>query len=232
MSYRFVPSPTTTAVSLGGMHRFFIKTPWIVKKCFPRYHWSFPPKDKEVYLTFDDGPHPTITPWVLELLARYGAKATFFCIGDNVARYPDTYHRILSEGHSVGNHTQNHLNGWRVPVEAYIDNITQAAQHIHSTLFRPPYGRIRAAALPGLNQLFHGKEQVIMWDVLSADFDRDFSPERCLKNVLSNTEPGSIVVFHDSEKAYPNLEYILPRVLKHFSEQGYQFKRIEEKKSQ
>ena len=210
------------------MHRFFIKTPWIVKKYFPRYTWTLPAAGNEAYLTFDDGPHPTITPWVLELLAQYGAKATFFCIGENVVRYPDTYRRILAEGHSVGNHTQHHPNGWQVPTARYIDNIREAAQHIDSTLFRPPYGRIKGEHLPYINDLFHGKAQVIMWDVLSADFDTGFSPERCLQNVLKNTVPGSIIVFHDSEKAYPNLAYSLPVVLKHFSEQGYRFKRIEQ----
>lgn len=212
------------------MHRYFIKTPWIVKKCFPRYTWSIPSNDNEVYLTFDDGPHPTITPWVLEQLAKYDAKATFFCIGDNVVMYPDTYRRLLAEGHSVGNHTQNHLNGWNVPPATYIDNIRQAAAHIHSTLFRPPYGRIRSASVPGIKSLLGEAVQIIMWDVLSADFDRGFTPEQCLKNVLANTAAGSIIVFHDSEKAYPNLEYILPRVLEYLSSKGYQFKRIEERR--
>lgn len=213
------------------MHRYFIKTPWIVKKCLPRYTWRIPTTANEVYLTFDDGPHPTITPWVLEQLARYGAKATFFCIGDNVEKYPDTYYRLIEEGHSVGNHTQNHLNGWQVPPATYIENIRQAADHISSSLFRPPYGRIRSACLPGIKSLLGDRVQIIMWDVLSADFDRGFSPEHCLRNVLANTEAGSIIVFHDSEKAYPNLEYILPRILENLSNKGYQFKRIEEKKS-
>jgi peptidoglycan-N-acetylglucosamine deacetylase len=210
------------------MHRFFIKTPWIVKRYFPRYTWTLPATGNEAYLTFDDGPHPTITPWVLDLLAQYGAKATFFCIGENVARYSDTYRRILAEGHSVGNHTQNHPNGWQVPAAQYIENIREAARHIDSSLFRPPYGRIKGEHLPYINDVFHGKAQVIMWDVLSADFDPAFKPERCLQNVLKNTEPGSIIVFHDSEKAYPNLAYCLPVVLKHFSERGYRFKRIEQ----
>lgn len=213
------------------MHRYFIKTPWIVKKCFPRYTWSIPPTAAEVFLTFDDGPHPTITPWVLEQLAAYGAKATFFCIGENVEKYPDTYRRLIAEGHSVGNHTQNHLNGWKVPPAAYLDNIREATAHIQSTLFRPPYGRIRSAVVPGINNLLGGQAQIIMWDVLSADFDRGFTPEQCLNNVLANTVAGSIIVFHDSEKAYPNLEYILPRVLENLSNKGHQFKRIDERGS-
>lgn len=231
MSRRIIHAPQRRGVSLLPMHRYFIKTPWIVKKCFPRYTWSIPSTYNDVYLTFDDGPHPTITPWVLEQLAKYDAKATFFCIGDNVVMYPDTYRRLLAEGHSVGNHTQNHLNGWNVPPATYIDNIRQAAAHIHSTLFRPPYGRIRSASVPGIKSLLGEEVQIIMWDVLSADFDRGFTPEQCLKNVLANTAAGSIIVFHDSEKAYPNLEYILPRVLENLSSKGYQFKRIEERKS-
>ena len=209
------------------MHRYFIKTPWIVKKCYPRYTWSIPTTGNEIYLTFDDGPHPTITPWVLNQLAAYGAKATFFCIGDNVAKYPDTYRRILAEGHSVGNHTQNHLNGWKVPTPRYIDNIREAAAHIHSSLFRPPYGRIKGAHLPKINRLFHGQAQVIMWDVLSADFDQSFTPEQCLQNVLKHTKPGSVIVFHDSEKAYRNLSYALPKALQQLKEKGFLFKRIE-----
>lgn len=209
------------------MHRYFIKTPWIVKKCFPRYTWNLPATGNEIYLTFDDGPHPTITPWVLDQLAEYGAKATFFCIGDNVVKYPDTYRRIITEGHSVGNHTQNHLNGWKVPSARYIDNIREAATHIHSSLFRPPYGRIKQAHLPPINQLFNGQAQVIMWDVLSADFDQAFTPEQCLQNVLKHTTPGSVIVFHDSEKAYKNLSYALPKALQHFKEKGFVFKKIE-----
>jgi peptidoglycan-N-acetylglucosamine deacetylase len=223
--------PLLSAVSLSCMHRYFIKIPWIVKKCFPRYTWSIPPVANEVYLTFDDGPHPRITPWVLEQLAAYEAKATFFCIGDNVVKYPDTYRRLIAEGHSVGNHTQNHLNGWTVPPAAYLDNIREAASHIHSTLFRPPYGRIRSTVVPSINNLLGSQAQIIMWEVLSADFDRGFTPEQCLKNVLSHTEAGSIIVFHDSEKAFPNLEYCLPRVLESLSRKGYQFKGIEERKN-
>ena len=209
------------------MHRYFIKTPWIVKKFFSGYTWSLPAQNKELYLTFDDGPHPRITTWVLDELAKYGAKATFFCIGENVLRYPDTYQRILAEGHTVGNHTQNHPNGWKVPTEQYIANVEEAAKYIDSPLFRPPYGRIKSAHLRYLNKIFNGKAQVIMWDVLSADFDVSFTPEQCLANVMNHTEEGSIIVFHDSEKAYRNMSFVLPKVLEHFSGEGYRFRRIE-----
>lgn len=195
---------------------------------YPEYTWDIPSGNKELYLTFDDGPHPQVTPWVLDELKKYGAKATFFCIGDNVTKYPATYRRILDEGHAVGNHTFHHLNGWKVPVEDYLADIKKAAEHIHSSLFRPPYGRIKRTHLKGLNEAMNARARVIMWDVLSADFDPSFTPEQCLQNVVRNATPGSIIVFHDSEKANRNLTYALPGVLQHFSEQGCLFKKIEE----
>lgn len=209
------------------MHRYFIKTPWIVKKVFPDYVWSLPADGKEVYLTFDDGPHPQITPWVLDELKRYEALATFFCIGKNVEAHGDVYGRILREGHSVGNHTQNHLNGWRTDTKEYMDDVARAAKLIQSNLFRPPYGKIRA----GQAKLIAGamgveRSGIIMWDVLSGDFDKDFSPEQCLDNVLKNVRPGSVVVMHDSGKAERNLKYILPSILSGLSSAGYGFRRI------
>jgi peptidoglycan-N-acetylglucosamine deacetylase len=195
------------------MHKYFIKTPWLVKKLYPQYVWDVSATNNEVYLTFDDGPHPQITPWVLEQLKNYNAKATFFCIGKNIVQYPETYRQILSEGHTVGNHTHNHLNGWKVPVDEYIANIKEAARYIQSPLFRPPYGRIKRKHVPYLNEAMHTGAKVIMWDVLSADFDVTISKEQCAANVLKHTQPGSVIVFHDSEKAFKNLEYTLPLVL-------------------
>jgi peptidoglycan/xylan/chitin deacetylase (PgdA/CDA1 family) len=209
------------------MHRFFIKTPWIVRKYFPEYIWHLPSKENEVYLTFDDGPHPVITPWVLNLLHQHGAKATFFCIGNNVEQYPDVYERILREGHSAGNHTWDHPNGWETGTESYLDNVARAKPYIHSTLFRPPYGKIRSAQARGLKMVLGPGAKVIMWDVLSADFDPAFKKEICLRNVIKHTRPGSIIVFHDSEKAFPNLEYALPVVLEEFRKRRYQMKRLE-----
>lgn len=207
-------------LSLTGMHQYFIKTPWLVKKLYSQYVWDRQATNNEVYLTFDDGPHPQITPWVLEQLKAYEAKATFFCIGKNVVQYPDVYQQILAEGHAVGNHTHNHLNGWKVPVTDYIANSKEAAKHIQSPLFRPPYGRIKRKHLPFLKEAVHADIKVIMWDVLSADFDTSITKEQCAANVLKHTQPGSIIVFHDSEKAFPNLAYALPLVLEEWKKRG------------
>jgi len=175
-----------------------------------------------VYLSFDDGPHPEITPFVLEQLKRYGASATFFCIGKNVNAYPQIYRQILLEGHRVGNHTQNHLNGWKVADDRYIENVREAAKYVDSELFRPPYGRIgalQAKVLKGAPFNY----RIVMWDVLSGDFDVSLDAQRCARNVTRHAGPGSIVVFHDSEKAFDRLRDALPVVLEHFSEKGYRF---------
>ena len=186
----------------------------------PRY-------DNAVYLSFDDGPHPRITSWVLDELKKYNAKASFFCIGKNVVEHPDIYHRIISEGHAVGNHTHNHLNGWKVSDQEYVQDINKAAKHISTNLFRPPYGRIRGKQFNKLNKAMEKDTKIIMWDVLSADFDIAVSPEQCLKNVMSNTKAGSIIVFHNSEKAYINLRYALPIVMQLLNEKKCLFKKIE-----
>jgi peptidoglycan/xylan/chitin deacetylase (PgdA/CDA1 family) len=210
------------------MHKYFIKTPWIAKKIFSSYVWSLPAEDNTVYLTFDDGPHPTITPWVLDLLKEFDAKATFFCIGNNVERYPDVYQEIINEGHAIGNHTHHHLNGWKTNDEKYIGDIVQAAQVIKSNLFRPPYGRIKNSQAKNITSALQAHNgRIIMWDVLSADFDPSFSPEQCLQHVLDNTSNGSIIVFHDSEKAFNNLKYALPKTLESLKEEGFNFKKIE-----
>jgi peptidoglycan-N-acetylglucosamine deacetylase len=210
------------------LHRYFIKTPWVVKKWFPSYVWNMPRNEKTIYLTFDDGPHPEITPFVLDELKKYNAKASFFCLGNNVALSPKTYQQILNEGHTVGNHTYNHPNGWEVSTEEYVNDISKAAEYIQSNLFRPPYGRIKTQQAKMVKQAMNNENtRIIMWDVLSADFDTEFSPQQCLQNVLKNTTNGSIVVFHDSEKAFRNLEYSFPRAIKHLSDEGYNFKKIE-----
>lgn len=182
--------------------------------------------EKVLYLTFDDGPHETATPFVLDQLKAYGAQGTFFCIGKNVQQYGDIYARILDEGHSIGNHTQNHINGWKTADKPYIDNIMQAAQYIDSQLFRPPYGRISRFQANFLQKIASPAYRIIMWSVLSGDFDQKLAPEKCLENVVVNAKPGSIVVFHDSTKAWDRMSYTLPRVLEHFSKQGYTFKKL------
>lgn len=211
---------------------YFVKTPWLLKKLYPGCTWHIASREKIIFLTFDDGPHPTATPYVLDTLQQYQAKATFFCIGKNVVEYPDIYRRILDEGHRTGNHTHNHFNGWKVKNEQYINNILEAGKYIDSNLFRPPYGRITQfqvklltgmASHTGSNRSF----RIIMWDVLSGDFDLDLSAENCSLNVINKTRPGSIVVFHDSEKAFPRMQKALPDTLQYFSEKGFRFEAIQ-----
>jgi len=207
---------------------YLVKTPWWLKKWYRGLVWDIPAAagEKVLYLTFDDGPHPVATPFVLDTLRDYGASATFFCIGKNVQEQPQIYRRILEEGHRAGNHTQHHLNGWKTADAAYLEDIGQAAKYIDSGLFRPPYGRISAFQASLLRQPPYGYS-IIMWDVLSADFDRALTPERCARHVIRHAGPGSIVVFHDSEKAFPRVKEALPVVLKHFSEKGYRFSTID-----
>jgi peptidoglycan/xylan/chitin deacetylase (PgdA/CDA1 family) len=173
-----------------------------------------------VYLTFDDGPHPTITPFILEQLALFHAKATFFCIGKNVTEHPGVFQRLLAEGHVVGNHTHNHLNGWKTDNHTYIKNIRLAAAHISSRLFRPPYGRIRMSQVRMLSRPAR-PWAIYMWDILSGDFDTELSPEDCLANVLKHITPGSIIVFHDSDKAWQRMSYALPQVLQFCKERNW-----------
>ncbi len=187
--------------------------------------WEVQSAEKDIYLTFDDGPHPQATTFVLQELKKYNAKATFFCIGKNVKEHFPIYQQIISDGHRPGNHTFSHLNGWKTADKKYISDIEQAQNIIDSQLFRPPYGRITKFQLNALsNQRFNFK--VVMWNVLSADFDEKISPERCYLNVIHNAGPGSIVIFHDSQKAMPRLTYALPRVLEYFAGQGFRFKII------
>jgi peptidoglycan/xylan/chitin deacetylase (PgdA/CDA1 family) len=201
---------------------YLVRSPWWLKKFYSNLIWNIPAKDRVLYLTFDDGPHPVVTPFVLDQLKEYGAAATFFCIGKNVQEYPQIYRRVLMEGHRVGNHTHNHLNGWATDDQKYLGNIRDAAHLIDSNLFRPPYGRIGKFQSSLLrHDPFNYK--IIMWEVLSADFDRSLNGETCIRNVIRHARPGSIVVFHDSEKAWDRLRIALPKVLEHFSNNGYRF---------
>ncbi len=204
-----------------------VKTPWLARMIWPSRLWRVDTEQKELFLTFDDGPHPIATPFVLDTLQRFQAKATFFCIGKNVEAYPDIYRRILDEGHQVGNHTQNHLNGWKTADDVYLKDAAEAARHIDSPLFRPPYGRIRNFQA---RQIKHAIQRtntrIVMWSILSGDFDITLTKEKCLDNVIRNSSAGDIVVFHDSEKAFQLLEYSLPRTLEYFGERGFVFKRL------
>jgi peptidoglycan/xylan/chitin deacetylase (PgdA/CDA1 family) len=178
-----------------------------------------PRGEKRIYLTFDDGPHPDITPMVLEILETYNAKATFFCVGHNVEKFHDTYQLILAAGHKTGNHTFNHVKGWNCAAYAYVGNVQKANVLIQSNYFRPPYGKITPAQIRRLKTNF----QIVMWSVLSYDFDKETSPEQCLINVLKNVKDGDIVVFHDSEKAARNMLFTLPKVLDSLKKNGYTF---------
>ncbi|WP_299098634.1 polysaccharide deacetylase family protein [uncultured Winogradskyella sp.] len=217
------------------------KTPDFVKALFPNFIWNINTKNKEIYLTFDDGPTPEITNWVLDLLNKFDAKATFFCIGSNIDKHPDIFNTIIKEGHSIGNHTYNHLKGWKHKTKVYLNDIEDTQALINRNislitnkdanslsrvkLFRPPYGKFKSKQSKLIQNLGY---KIILWDVLSYDWDKSISEEACLNNVITAAKEGSIIVFHDSIKAFPNLKYALPKVLEHFSNQGFRFKRINE----
>ena len=203
------------------------RTPFILPLLYPSLTWRIPSPNKQLYLTFDDGPIAGPTEFVLETLQTLKAKATFFCIGDNVRKYPEIFKRIAAQGHAIGNHTQNHLNGWNTNTSDYIDNVMLCDAELRQydpenatghSLFRPPYGRITRSQIAALSQF-----KVVMWDVLSVDYNTRLSPEKCLRNSIRATRDGSIIVFHDSLKASRNLMYTLPRFIEHFSELNYQF---------
>jgi peptidoglycan/xylan/chitin deacetylase (PgdA/CDA1 family) len=187
------------------------------------FHWNINTGKKELFLTFDDGPTVDVTLWVLDQLDKYKAKATFFCIGRNVDKYPDIYKEIIERGHSVGNHTYSHLKGWIVKNKEYINDIELASLHINSNMFRAPYGKIRTSQIRLLKKKGY---RLFMWDVLSEDYNNNITNEQCVQNVMSNVSDGSIIVFHDSVKARKNLYYTLPIVLETLVDQGYVFSKI------
>jgi peptidoglycan/xylan/chitin deacetylase (PgdA/CDA1 family) len=217
--------PTHIQLKYLTLCMYLVKSPWLLKKFYPQLIWNRPRSRKVIYLTFDDGPIPVVTPFVLKTLKQYQARATFFCIGDNVQKHPEIYRQVQADGHAIGNHTFNHLKGWDTPDALYKQNFLQADQMLNTMLFRPPYGRIKRSQITQLKTARPGL-QIIMWDVLSGDFDTELKPEDCLNNVLKHTENGSIVVFHDSLKAFDRLEYALPRALKVWSKAGYQFETL------
>ena len=197
---------------------------------YPYLLWEMPKTDqKTIYLTFDDGPHPLITPKVLEILKRYDAKATFFCIGNNVKKYPETFELIKKEGHSVGSHTFNHENGWKTKTNAYIKSFNDANELIHSNLFRPPHGKLKRSELKKLKTLNfsnNSKLKIVAWTVIAYDWDHSLSHEDVYQNVIKNAGDGSIVTFHDSVKAYSNMISALPRVLEYYTQKGFIFKAL------
>jgi peptidoglycan/xylan/chitin deacetylase (PgdA/CDA1 family) len=231
---------------------------------YPSLLWSLPSKQKTLYLTFDDGPIPEVTPWVLTLLKEYHAKATFFCIGENIVKHPEIFDQVIAEGHHIGNHTFNHLNGWKTPISTYIENVEKAEDIIcekheirnksqrsriknieerkekkdfrsenieyrkkikdeNIRLFRPPYGKVTPKQIKFLQQQGY---KIVMWEVISGDFDAKLSAENCLNNVIKYSKPGSIVVFHDSIKASEKLKEVLPKVLEYYFQRGFEFKAI------
>ena len=205
---------------------YFFRNPFFLPWLYPGLTWRMPSEEKALYLTFDDGPVHGPTEFVLDQLARVSAKATFFCIGDNVRKHPDVFERILSEGHAVGNHTFHHLSVWKTPVEEYVADVRQCDEVLgtggkNPPLFRPPYGRITRRQVSRLRD-----HRIIMWDVLTNDYAKALSPEACLRGSLAATRNGSIVVFHDSLKAEKNMTFVLPRYLDHFRSQGYSFRSL------
>lgn len=202
---------------------YFIKMPRIIQTLFPKYLWQIPSHEKVVYLTFDDGPIPKVTPWVVDTLDKYGAKGTFFCVGDNIRKHPEVYQYVIDKGHQTGNHTFNHLSGWNTDNNSYFSNISECADLVNTGLFRPPYGRMKPSQFQFLSQEF----DVVMWDVLSGDFDPKLTIEECYENVVNNVQSGSIIVFHDSLKSEEKIRAVLPRVLHYLRENGYTCKGIE-----
>ncbi|WP_158796994.1 polysaccharide deacetylase family protein [Pedobacter sp. L105] len=201
---------------------YLVKSPLLLKWYYPFLTWNKSRHEKVVYLTFDDGPIPVVTDFVLNTLKDFNCKATFFCIGDNINKYPEIFNQVKADGHAIGNHTFNHLKGWKTDDNTYIDNFNQCQQLTGTQLFRPPYGRIKNSQIRQLKILYPALN-IIMWDVLSGDFDLNLSPEKCYQNVIRNTENGSVIVFHDSLKAFDRLKFALPAALKFLINQGYQF---------
>jgi peptidoglycan/xylan/chitin deacetylase (PgdA/CDA1 family) len=213
------------------------RTPFFLPWLYPNLLWRIATREKEIYLTFDDGPVPGATEFALHTLARFNAKATFFCIGDNIKKHPDIFKKILMDGHAIGNHTYNHLNGWGTGSDKYLANTQTCHDEILKyhpefnlnlnepnglKLFRPPYGRITRKQISGLTANY----RIVMWDVLSLDYSKTITPHSCLLFTVNATRPGSIVVFHDSFKAEKNMAFALPRYIEHFSERGYVFKSL------
>ena len=191
---------------------------------FPGAIWRIISREeKQVFLTFDDGPVPEVTPWVLDVLHKYNIKATFFCVGDNIRKHPDVYQEILNRGHLTGNHTFNHLQGWKTRTKNYIENVNKAESYIKTSLFRPPHGHIRFFQLKFLMSRYN----VIMWDVVTRDYSKKVSKEQVVENVKKYTRNGSIIVFHDSLKAEKNLHYALPQSIEYLLNEGYSFKLIQ-----
>ncbi|KGE13586.1 polysaccharide deacetylase [Sphingobacterium deserti] len=204
---------------------YFVNAPFFLRWFYPSVTFNRSRKEKKIYLTFDDGPIPEVTPFILNTLAKHKIKATFFCVGENIIKHNDIFQRILREGHAVGNHTYHHLKGWDTEDERYLKNIEQCQQLTRTSLFRPPYARAKKSQLKRLYLQF----EVVFWDVLSGDFDQTLSPEKCYQNVIRHSKNGSIIVFHDNVKAIPRVQYALPLTIAHFLEKGFSFEKLKPK---
>jgi len=200
-----------------------VKIPKLITRLLPQLIWKIPNNENKVFLTFDDGPIPDVTEWVLDLLSEYNAKATFFCVGENVEKHPHIYSRIIDEGHAVGSHTYNHLNCWKTDNKTYISNIVKAESFIDSSLFRPPHGKLRWISMSKLLKQYN----VVMWDVLTQDYDSNLNPEEIFLNVKNHVESGSIIVFHDSLKSIKNLKTALPKSLDYLKSKGFILDKID-----
>lgn len=204
------------------MTMYLIKTPEFVKEFLPQLTWDLDSGDRIIYLTFDDGPHPELTPQVLTLLNKYNATGTFFCVGENIEKHPETFRMLQTHEQGIGSHSYHHLNGWASDNITYFKDIKRAAILTNSPLFRPPYGRIKPSQVPLIQRHY----EIIMWSVLSGDFDNTITGQKCFENVRKNTGDGSIIVFHDSTKAADRLLYALPKTLDYFSKLGYRFEAL------
>lgn len=187
---------------------YFTKTPYLIRKLLPSILWRTD-KKQTIHLTFDDGPTPSVTRYILDTLKKYDAKATFFCVGEQAEKHPDIMHRIRSEGHQVGQHTYSHVDGWKADTDTYLQNIDRAEEVIQSPLFRPPYGRLTPQQYRRIKERF----KIVMWDVMPGDFDQDISPDVCFHHIMNNIVDGSIVVLHDNQKSFDTIQVLLPRLL-------------------
>lgn len=200
----------------------FFRSPLWLQWLYPGMSWHRSRDKRIIYLTFDDGPIPDVTPHVLKILKSYEVNATFFCVGENVARYPELYHELKVQGHRTGNHTHNHLKGWETPTTKYLENVAECNELVASPLFRPPYGKLTNKQY----RLLKREYEVVMWDVITYDFDSSLSPQKCLEETIRRTKNGSIVVFHDNIKAEANLLYTLPRAIEQWKKRGYTFETL------
>ncbi len=207
----------------------FYSAPFWIRAIYPQgLIWGVPTKQREVFLTFDDGPVPEVTPLVLSILKKYNVKATFFCVGENVDKHPEVFDLLLKDGHAIGNHTYHHVKAWKTDINSYLSEVEQCNQLVKSNLFRPPHGQITRK----ISKILRKEYRIIMWSALSGDYDKKLSKDQCLANAVNNTRPGSVIVFHDSMKARERMEYALPLYIEYCMKNGYTFGKFDSLKMQ